>query len=167
MPDLIEPDNIYNDTPCIWYDGRPDGGTRVANYAILKMAWLCGCQALFERNAGLHWKDHFIEWKCFGFLMWMPGEVEPGINTDAKVIQMICNYTEAYINEHIKKVLSKKLMGKESGWLGFKVEDTQKYDHVMGFGFTLIAVKGKRYRKPESYSMDIENLMPLNYAQAG
>lgn len=161
MPDLLDPENIYNDAPCIWYDGRPDGGTRVANYAILKMCWLCGCQALIERNAGMHWKDHFIDWKCFGFLMWLPGEVEPGIHTDVKVIQMICDYSEAYINEFIKKVLSKRLMGKESGWLGFKVEDTQKYDHAMGFGLTLIAVKGKRYRKPESYAMDIDNLMPL------
>lgn len=162
MPDDLDPHNIYNDSPCIWYDYRPES-TRLANEAVVKMAWLCGCHVLFERNVN-HWKTDFTGWNCAGFLMWMPGEVEPGINTDGKgnVTQMICNYTEAYINEHIKKVLSKKLMGKESGWLGFKVEDTQKFDHVMGFGFTLIAVKGIRYRRIESYVMDINDVMPLN-----
>lgn len=98
--------------------------------------------------------------------MWMPGEVEPGIATDGKgtVTQTICNYTEAYINEHIGKVYFGGLMMKESGWLGFKIEDTQKFDDVMAFGFTLIAVKGKKYSKQLDNKRSLEDVMPYRKA---
>jgi hypothetical protein len=123
---------------------------------VMKRAWWCGCQVLFERNVN-HWKDHFAKWECDGFLMWMPGEIEPGIYTDGKgtVVQTICNYTETYINDDISKVFFVSLMKKEGGWLGFKVEDTQDSDEPMAFGFTLIAVKGKKYIRREEMQRNI------------
>lgn len=156
--------NEFDDTAVIRYSFRPES-TRSSNEDILKMSWYCGCQVLFERNVN-HWKRDFQDWNCDGFLMWMPGEVEPGIATDGKgtVTQTICNYTEAYINEHIEKVWFSGLMMKESGWLGFKVEDTQKYDDVMSFGFTLIAVKGKKYAKPQDNKRSLEDIMPYRRA---
>ena len=36
----------------------------------------------------------------------------------------------------------KSLLRKETGWLGFKVEDTERFDEPMAAGVTLIAVKG-------------------------
>src|ERR1700677_2436784 len=139
--------------------------TRESNEDILKMVWWCGCQVLFERNVN-HWKDYFKEMNCEGFLMYLPGEEEPGVYTDGKgtVIQLICNYTSAYINEFVKKVLFKTLLKKETGWLGFKVEDTQKFDEPMGAGVTLIAVKGKRYTRSYDQTQNIEDIMPLNHA---
>lgn len=164
MPDPIYPDTKYDDRPVLRYSKRPES-KRLANYAVLKMAWLGGCQILFERNFN-HWKDDFTMWNCDGFLMWMPGEVEPGIYTDGKgtVVQTICNYTEAYINEHIKKVFFKTLMRKEGGWLGFKVDDTQDSDEPMAYGFTLIAVKGKKYVRREDIQKDIEDILPYRKA---
>ena len=50
------------------------------------------------------------------------------------------------------------------GWLGFKIDDTQKSDEPMAAGFTLIAVKGKRYRKPQESEQSIENILPYNKA---
>ena len=161
MPDELEPNNPYNDMFTLRYAFR-ENSTRLSNMDILKMVWLCGCQVLFERNVN-HWKRDFQDWNCEGFLMWLPGEVEPGIATDGKgnVVQMICNFTEAYINKFIKKVLFKTLMRKETGWLGFKVEDTQTFDEPMAAGFTLIAVKGKRYARPQSQNIGIETIMPM------
>ncbi len=132
---------------------------------ILKLVWWCGCQVLFERNVN-HWKRDFQDWNCSGFLMWLSGEVEAGIYTDGSgnVVQMICNYTEAYINQFIKKVFFKSLMRKITGWLDFKVEDTQKFDEPMAAGFTLIAVKGKKYKKAREQTANIENIMPYNRA---
>ena len=46
---------------------------------------------------------------------------------------------------------------KESGWLGFKVEDTEKFDEPMAAGITLIAVKNKTYTVRHS----IKNLTEL------
>ncbi len=98
--------------------------------------------------------------------MWMPGETEPGVYTDGKgtIVQLICNYTESYINKFIKKVFFKTLMRKETGWLGFKVEDTQVYDEPMSAGITLIAVKGKKYSKPQSETRTIQDILPYRKA---
>lgn len=164
ISDSLAPDDIYNDMFVLRYSKRPES-TRLANMAVLKMAWWCGCQVLFERNVN-HWKDHFKQWNCSGFLTWMPHEVEPGITTDGagNTTQDICNYTEAYINELIKKVYFKTLIRKETGWLGFKVEETQKFDEPMAAGITLIAVKGKRYVRPTEQQQNIESIFPYHKA---
>ncbi len=136
--------NEFDDMFVLRYSQRPES-TRAANYDMLKMAWLCGSKILFERNVN-HWKNDFKDWNCGGFLTYLPGEEEPGIVTDGtgKVVQHICNYTESLINESIEKVYFRTLLDKQTGWLGFKVEDTQKFDEPMAAGFTLIALKGKR-----------------------
>mgnify|MGYP000019339720 CR=1 FL=1 len=154
----------YDDTFTLKYSYRPES-TRIANSDILKMAWLCGCKVLFERNVN-HWKRDFQDWNCGGFLTYMPGEDEPGIVTDGagKVTQHICNYTESYINEHIGKVYFRSLIQKETGWLGFKVDDTQKFDEPMAAGFTLIAVKGKRSIRNIETQRSIEDILPYRQA---
>lgn len=164
IADPLYPDDKFNDTFTIRYAFR-EASTKRSNMDILKMVWLCGCQVLFERNVN-HWKADFTTWNCAGFLMWLPGEVEPGIYTDGTgtVVQMICNYTEAYINSFIKKCFFKNLMRKITGWLDFKVEETQKFDEPMGAGFTLIAVKGKRYVKPNQGTKDINDVLPMKKA---
>lgn len=156
IADAIYP-NQHDDSFVIKYAYREES-TRAANEDILKMAWWLGCPVLFERNVN-HWKNDFKDWECAAFLTWLPEEVEPGIATSnsgvCATVQTICNYTEAYINQHIEKVFFKSLLRKETGWLGFKVEDTQKYDEPMAAGITLIAVKGaakKVARSPLSMS---------------
>lgn len=139
--------------------------TRESNEDILKMAWWLGCKVLFERNVN-HWKGYFQDNNCMGFLMFLPLEEEPGIYTDGKgtVVQAICNYTSAYINDHVKKCFFRKLMQKDVGWLGFKVEETQKYDRPMAAGFTLISVKGMKVIKSSSRNRNIEDIMPQRKA---
>lgn len=160
IPDENYPNEIYDDALCLRYAYRQEG-TRLANEDIIKMAWWCGCQVLFERNVN-HWKSDFNDWNCAGFLMWMPGEVEPGIitSTGNNGVQTICNYTEAYINQHIGKVYFKSLLRKETGWLDFKVEDTEKFDEPMAAGITFIAVKGKNYGKRTGDLVNIEDYYP-------
>jgi len=164
IKDPLNPLDPFNDMITLRYSFRPES-TRLSNEDILKMAWWCGCQVLFERNVN-HWKRDFMDWDCGGFLMWLPGEPEPGIVTDGKgnVVQMICNYTEAYLNEHVKKIYFKTLLRKEKGLLGFKVEDTQSFDEPMALGFCLIAVRGKRYSRPTEQNRSIENLIPYHKA---
>jgi len=164
IKDELCPDDEFNDMFTLRYAFRANS-TRESNMDILMMAWLCGCQVLFERNVN-HWKNDFKDADCDAFLMYLPGEVEPGMYSDGAgtTVQLICRYTEAYQNEFIKKVRFKTLLRKVTGWLGFKVEDTQKYDEPMAAGFTLIGVKGKRYVKPNQQMQDIESVMPLNKA---
>lgn len=164
LKDEVYKNDMYNDTFTLRYSYR-ENSTRLANMDVLKMLWWCGCQCLFERNVN-HWKRDFQDWNCDGFLMWLPGESEPGIVTDGKgnVVQTMCNYTEAYINEHINKVYFKTLMRKGTGWLDFKIEDTQKFDEPMAAGFCLIAVKGKKFTKSVDSSRNIQDIMPFRRA---
>ena len=155
MFDPLEPNSAYNDMFVLRYAYRPET-TREANEDILKMAWWCGCEILFERNVN-HWKNDFIDWECQGFLMFMPDEVEPGVITAGGSVQTICNYTEAYINEHIEKVFFKTLIRKETGWLGFKIEDTEKFDEPMAAGITLINVKGKPNKSKNDNSVKVSD----------
>lgn len=167
MPDENVKNPLFDNIFGVRYAYRPDSGTREANMDILKMAWWCGSQVLFERNVN-HWKEHFEQWKCSGFLMWMPGEVEPGVFTGGNgangLVQTICNYTDSYINQHYRKVFFRNLLAKETGWLGFKVEDTEKFDEPMAAGITLLAVHGKRYAIPNQNTRDISSILPMNKA---
>ncbi len=165
MEDLLDKENPFNDMFVLRYVGRAST-TDIQYDHILKMAWFCGCQVLFERNVD-GWNKYFRVERCSGFLMWLPNEVEAGIYTDGKgnTIQMICDFTESYIEKHIKKVYFPSLIDVKSGWLGFQVEDTQKYDEAMSSGFALIASKAKRYAiKSEDATKNIENIMPYNRA---
>ncbi len=160
MPNDLFPDDKYDNMFTLRYAYREDS-TRLANEDILKMAWWCGCEVLFERNVN-HWKDFFIDEECYPFLMWMPNEVEPGIitATGSTGVQKICDYTEAYINQHIEKVYFKTLIRKDTGWLDFKVEDTEKFDEPMAAGITLISVKGITRKGIKPKVVDIKNYFP-------
>lgn len=160
MEDLLNPDDKFNETFVMRYVDRPPT-TDIQYDHVLKMAWFCGAQVLFERNVD-GWKKYFNVEKCGGFLMWMPNEAEPGIYTDGtgKVVQMICNYTEAYIDKSIEKVYFKSLI---EDWLNFIVEDTERYDEAMASGIALIAARAKKYMKKET-TQPIESIMPYNQA---
>jgi hypothetical protein len=154
IPDAFYPTD-FDEMFVLKYAYREES-TRAANDDVLKMGWLCGCEILFERNIN-HWKDHFTEWNVSAFLMWLPGEVEPGVitATGSNGVQTICDYTESYINKNIKKVYFKSLIRKDTGWLGFKVEDTEKFDEPMGAGVTLVAVHNKKYRDPNEQATSL------------
>ena len=94
--------------------------------------------------------------------MWLPKEVEPGIYTDGngRTTQMICDFTEAYIEKNIEKVYFPSLIQEQAGWLGFEVGNTQKYDEAMASGFALIATKQKRYIKEQDTKRNIEFIIP-------
>ena len=154
----------YAETFVMRYSDRPPT-TDIQYEHILKMAWFCGCQVLFERNVD-GWKKYFQVERCAGFLMWLPREVEPGIYSDGKgnTVQMICDYTESYINKNVSKVYFPELLGLNSGWLGFSVEDTQKFDDAMASGVTLISAKAKRFTNPNLELKTIESIMPFKKA---
>lgn len=166
MEDLLEPDSPYNDMFVMRYADRAST-TDMQYDHVLKMAWFCGCQALIERNIGESPKKYFQKEKCSGFVMWLPKEVEFGIYTDGKgnTVQMICDFTESYIEKNIQKVYFPELIGVESGWLGFEVADTQKYDDAMSSGFTFIASKVKRYNRTDlNETRTLEDIMPYRKA---
>lgn len=164
MENLLNPEYLYADMFTMRYVDRAST-TDIQYDHVLKMAWYCGSQVLFERNVD-GWKKYFNVEKCSGFLTWMPGEVEPGIYTDGKgtVVQMICDFTEAYIEKHIKKVYFHSLIGEKSGWLGFEVDNTQRFDDSMASGFALIASRMKRYIREGENTQDINNIMPIRKA---
>jgi len=160
LEDLSDENSEFNDMFVLKYVDRPLT-TDLQYDAVLKMAWYCGCQVLFERNVD-GWKRYFNSKKCGGFLMWLKGEVEPGIYTDGqgRTLQQICDLTEAYIEKNIQKVYFKSLLESEAGWLGFDVGNTQKYDEAMASGFSLISAKQKRMIGQASENKNVEHILP-------
>lgn len=165
IEDGMDLNSQYNDMFVLRYIDRP-ATTDIQYENVLKMAWYCGCQVLIERNIGESPKKYFQSKKCFKFLMYLPNEVEFGIYTDGSgnTVQMICDYTMAYVEKNTSKVYFESLLSNNSGWLGFDVGDTQKYDDAMASGFCLIAVKAKKYIKQSEGVHDIESFMPFNIA---
>lgn len=166
MPDLMNDKNKYNEMFVMRYSDRPSTSDIAYNH-LLKMAWYCGCQILIERNIGLDPKKYFYAKKCGGFVMYLPNEVEYGIYTDGKgnTIQTMCGFTEAYIEKNVNKVYFPELLGEKSGWLGFEVDNTQKYDDAMASGFALIAAKNKKFIKHvNNVNNNIESIMPYSKA---
>lgn len=165
MEDLLDETNPHNDMFVMRYSDRPPT-TDIQYEMVLKMAWFCGCQALIERNIGESPKKYFQLKKCAGFLTWLPMEVEFGIYTDGtgKVVQALCNFTESYIESKVHKVYFPELLGQESGWLGFEVSDTQKYDDAMASGFCFISAKHKKYALPTESTRSIQDIMPFRKA---
>jgi hypothetical protein len=162
--DLLDKENPYNEMFVMNYVNRAST-TDMQYNDVLKMAWYCGCQILFERNVD-GWKKYLQTEKCSGFYMWLPNEVEPGVYTDGQgnTVQMICDFTEAYIEKSIKKVYFESLLSQKRGWLGFAVEDTQKSDDTMAAGFAFIAWKSKKYTLPRDSKKNVESIMPYNKA---
>lgn len=159
--DPTNPGNPYNDSFVCYYRHRAVT-TALANEDVLKMAWYYGCQILFERNVD-HWRQYFQDKNCDGFLMKLPGEDDFGIYTDGmkKVHQLLADYTEAYINEHIDKVYYGGLL-KE--WLLFDLGATTKYDTAMAAGFTLIAARDKSYQRKIEDTKDVSNYFRIQKA---
>jgi hypothetical protein len=154
MYDALDKNNPFNDAFVVRYNHR--AATTAMQYDdVLKMVWYFGCQVLFESNVD-NWKDFFKMHKCEGFLMKLPGETEPGIYSDGqgRTLQMIADYTEAYINEHIKKVFFIELI---DDWLEFDIGNTTKFDDSIGAGLTLIAARQKVYKRSIEGGRDIDD----------
>jgi hypothetical protein len=159
--DFLDKESPYNNMFVMRYSQRPPT-TDQANDDIIKMAWWCNCQVLFERNVD-HWKKYFRDAKCSQFLMWLPNEVEPGIYADGtqRTIQLLCQITEGYIDREISKVYFRDLI---EDWLSFSVEDTEAFDDAMAAGYALIADRTKKYIKPTDQYQQVENILPFRKA---
>lgn len=159
--DPLYPNHPYNDAFVCYYRHRATT-TVASNEDILKMAWYYGAQVLFERNVD-HWRNYFIDKKCEGFLMMLPGEDDYGLYTDGhkKVHQWLADYTESYINEHIQKVPFKKLL---TEWLLFDLGKTTVYDTAMAAGFTLIAARDKTYQRKIEETKDVTHYFKMHKA---
>lgn len=162
--DALHKTDPFNDAFIFKYCHRA-ASTAIQYEDCLKMAWILGCQILFESNID-GWKAYFKEHKCEGFLMKLPGEQDFGLYSDGRgtTHQMICDFTEAYINEHIEKVFFKSLIGDGGdtgkGWLQFDVGNTTVFDEPMAAGYTLIAARQKTYRRPIDSGRDVADYFP-------
>jgi hypothetical protein len=102
---------------------------------MIKICHYFSCQMLFEDNK-IGIKHYFEDRGYEHFLMWLPGANKPGISGSVKTHQQIAEYTEDYIENHIRKVPFKELV---KDWLNFDINKTTKFDAAMAAGYTLIA----------------------------
>lgn len=160
-PDAFMKDDPYSNAFVCMYKYRA-ASTSVQYEDIVKAAWYYGCQVLFERNIN-NWEHWFKMQNLQGFLMKLPGEAEYGIYADGakNAHQQLCDYTEAYINEHIEKVYFKELI---KDWLDFDIGNTSPYDCAMGAGYALIAAREKLYTRQYEQAKNITDYFRLHKA---
>lgn len=158
MPDILDKQNPFTNAFICGYRHR--AATTAMQYEdMLKMAWYFGSQILFESNVD-SWKAYFKDSNCWGFLMYLPGEKEPGIYNDGQqqVKQYLADYTENYIENYCDRVYFKELL-KE--WLLFKISKTQAFDSAMSSGYSLIAAKEKIYKREPDQAREVTDYFQI------
>lgn len=143
-------DTDYEGSFVMMYLSRPDKA-QIFYEDMVKACVYFGCQMLFENNKiGIH---HYFEERGYSdFLMWLPGQSNPGLPASERSHQELAEETEAYIEDNIDSVFHPELI---KDWLDFNLKDTQKFDAAMAAGYTLIADKRLKYKQKANDLVDI------------
>jgi hypothetical protein len=150
-------DDAFNNAYVIRYNFRPSN-TGVLYEDFLKTCIYFGCELLVEtQKPGVikFFKDKGFE----DFLIVLPGYKEPGIPSSQPNKQILAELTEKYIDDFIDKVYFIELC---DDWLHFNINETQKYDDAMAFGWTEVADKYKIVPKSSGKLKDITEFFSLN-----
>jgi hypothetical protein len=131
-----------NDSLIVRYANRPDMADMFYD-DVIKTIWYYGAEILVERNRyGL--AKYMMNEGLNGFLIYLPGEKEPGVYATGDSNQELTRITEAFINKNIHKVPFPALIKQ---WLSFDPSETEKFDEAMGAGYALLADRHHKVRE--------------------
>jgi len=128
--------DLYSDNIPLIYLGRPP----FAKMLFEDMAKFCiftGYKMLFEDNKpGI--KDFFREKDMDKFMIYMPGQKQPGISGSTKTHNLIVEHTEEYVIKSVFKCMFAKII---TDLIKFDIKNTTKFDLAMALGYALIALE--------------------------
>jgi hypothetical protein len=155
-------DDLYSDNVPMIYLGRPP----FAKMLFEDMAMFCiftGYKMLFEDNKpGV--KSFFREHDMDKFMIYLPGQKQPGISGSTKTHQLIVEHTEEYVIKSIFKCMFAKIV---DDLIKFDIKDTTKFDIAMALGYALIALELIRlaFKKKEENQNDESKLVIRKHKQ--
>jgi hypothetical protein len=133
--DIMENDPLYNGAFVSQYIYRQPTSAMMHEDMILQCRYF-GCGLLIEYNKAGSLKSYFQARGYSNFLIQLPAYNEPGIPSTPENKQILSELTEEYIESKIDIVYFDELI---DSWLDFNIAETEKYDEVMGAGWTLVA----------------------------
>jgi hypothetical protein len=133
--DIMENDPLYNGSFVCQYIYRQPTSAMMHEDMILQCRYF-GCGLLIEYNKAGSLKSYFQARGYGNFLIQLPAYNEPGIPSTPENKQILSELTEEYIESKIDIVYFDELI---DSWLDFNIAETEKYDEVMGAGWTLVA----------------------------
>jgi hypothetical protein len=131
--------NPFNNSLIVRYANRPDLA-KIYYEDMIKMCVFFGCEFNVERNKILCIR-YFQERGYGQFLTYWPGEKEPGVYASKEVHQELAELWTEEINSNGHKLFFKDTIKQ---LIQFDINNTEKFDEVMGAGYTL---QGSAFRK--------------------
>jgi len=148
----------FSNSPIFEYCNRPVPNVFFED--MIKVAVFYGWPVLCENNRiGLvnYFRDRGYE----DFLIWLPGQVNPGIFAGDKSKQLMAEAIDAYITEHVDKVWFPKLL---EDLAIFDLANSTAFDRSMAFGWALVGA-GDLISPPKSEQMkEITDYLPIHQA---
>lgn len=125
---------------------------------VIKMAVFAGANVLYEDNKpGL--RTYFEDRGYLPFLLHLPGRQQPGIPASFKTKQDLAETTKTYVLDSAHKIFFPRLL---EDLRDFEIDDTQRYDAAMAFGWTLVGDKSYIFARnnlsPNSRKIDMKNI---------
>lgn len=147
--------NLNNACVCL-YLARPSTAAIFYEDMIMTACYF-GCDVLFENNK-IGIKRYFQERGYEKFFIKLKDSVEFGIPSTPAIKQMMADYIEYHVENFPENLFFKKLVEQ---LLAFDIKNTEKYDAVMAYGYSLIADKYRMFKKSEEKTfVEISSLLP-------
>jgi len=142
--DASRADKFPNNAFVCYYRARPKTAKLFYEDMIMQCHYF-GSPMLFEtQKIGI--KNYFIDRGYGEFMVYIPGNDEPGVAASKNVHQQIAELTEDYIENQLHKVNFKDLI---QDWITFDINHTTKFDATMAAGYALIGDMVIVLRAPE------------------
>jgi hypothetical protein len=151
----MDNDQYYNGAFVCQYLYRPATTSLLHEDMIMQCVYF-GTPILMESNKAGSMKSYFTTRGYQNFLIQLPGYKEPGIPSTPENKQVLSELTEEYIEDKIDIVYFEELI---DSWLGFDIKETEKYDEVMGSGWTLVANMRKAINPNRGKVQEISDLL--------
>lgn len=149
------------------YHARPN----IAKLYHMDMVLQCfayGCQLLVEAKMDGGLRKFFLDNGLEGFLIYLPGKENAGIDPNQDNKTLLVNLWEEYINTHGKAgklIYPDVIDGDKDGLLKFNVNNTEVSNQVMGLGWTLVADYFKRGNfRTKAEATNVQDFFPKRRA---
>ena len=142
--------NPFNNSLIVRYANRPDLA-KIYYEDMIKMCVFFGCEFNVERNKILCIR-YFQERGYGQFLTYWEGQKEPGVYASKEVHQELAELWTEEINSNGHKIWFKETIKQ---LITFDINDTEKFDEVMGGGYALQASAFRKINKEVSTPREV------------
>jgi hypothetical protein len=157
--DVLEPNHAYNNAYVCKYlpKKRPKAASEFYEDLIKTLVYY-GCEALYERNKN-RLGSYLTERGYADFLMWLPGENEPGVYASTESKGSALELLQEYVKDSVHKVYFDDIL---EDWLDFDIKDSSPFDISMATLWCEVADKYRTAKRHTGQVRDITDFFKIN-----